>query len=248
MDLDGQVAAVTGAGAGIGQACAVRLARDGADVAVLDIDDAGLAETAAAIEAAGRRCLPVAVDLVDRPALEAAFARVRAELGPVAVLHSNAGGTLPRGVRTFANSDPAQWDDMVDLNLRQSVDCARQVVADMVAARYGRIVFTSSEMAFATGFGMVDYAASKAALLGVVRNLAVELARHRITVNAVCPGPTRTALSAATADLDQTVAQIPLGRLAEPDEIAHAVSFLASTGASYVTGESLLVAGGRTVH
>ncbi len=250
MSLDGMHAVVTGAASGIGRACAVRLAEDGADVAVLDIDEAGLVETAALVEATGRRCLPVAVDLLDRSAIVTAFDRVKAELGPVTVLHSNAGGTAGDRVRTFANSDDRQWDTMTALNLGQNVDCVRQVVNDMIEARYGRIIVTSSEMAFRTGFGMVDYSAAKAGLLGFVRSLANEVGRHGVTVNAVCPGAIRTPLAESLPEEHRarTLSQIPLGRLGEPEEIAHAVSFLASPGASYVTGESLLVTGGRTYH
>ncbi|MEM9564932.1 MAG: SDR family NAD(P)-dependent oxidoreductase [Actinomycetota bacterium] len=250
MSLDGMRAVVTGSASGIGRACAVRLAEDGADVAVFDIDEAGLAETAALVEETGRRCLPVTVDLLDRAAIAEAFDRVNADLGPIAVLHSNAGGTAGERVRTFAKSDDRQWDTMTTLNLGQNIDCVRQVINDMIEARYGRIIVTSSEMAFRAGFGMVDYAAAKAGLLGFVRNLATEVGRYGVTVNAVCPGATRTPLAEMmpAEHREQTLAEIPLGRLGEPEEIAHAVSFLASPGASYVTGESLLVTGGRTLH
>lgn len=250
MSLEGMTAVVTGAGAGIGQACAVRLAEDGADVGLLDLDEAGLAETAALVEAAGRRCAPVAVDLTDRPALEAAFDAVRDVLGHIAVLHSNAGGAPGVAARTFAKSSYETWDRYIALNLTQNIDCARQVVPAMIEAGYGRVIVTSSEMAFRTGFGMSDYAAAKAGLLGWVRNVATELGRHGITVNAVLPGSTRTPLTEAMPPerIEESLATIPLGRQGEPDEIAHAVSFLASPGASYVNGESLLVTGGRTMH
>ena len=243
-------AVVTGAAGGIGRACAIRLAEDGADVAVLDLDAEGIGETAARIEALGRRALAIELDLLERPAIEEAFARVKSQLGRIAVLHSNAGGSLRRNERTFVKSDYEQWDYMTALNLRQNIDCIRQVVGDMVEDRYGRIVVTSSEMAFRVGHGMADYAAAKAGLLGFVRNLANEVGRHGVTVNAVCPGATRTALAAALpeAHRERTLSQIPLGRLGEPEEIAHAVSFLVSPGASYVTGESLMVTGGRTFH
>lgn len=245
-----RVAVVTGAGSGIGRACAQRLAVDGATVALLDVDEAGLEETVALIEGEGHRCLPVGVDLVDRADLERAFGVVRDRLGPVTVLHSNAGGAGGAPTRTFAKSDYGQWDRMIALNLTQNIDCARQVVPGMIEQGWGRVIVTSSEMAFRTGFGMSDYAAAKAGLLGWVRNVATEVGKYGITVNAVCPGATRTPLaeSMPSEHRERTLTQIPLGRLGEPAEIAHAVSFLASEGASYVTGESVLVTGGRTLH
>ncbi|MEM7091750.1 MAG: SDR family NAD(P)-dependent oxidoreductase [Actinomycetota bacterium] len=245
-----RVAVVTGAGSGIGQACAQRLAEDGCQVAALDLDEAGLAETTARIEEAGHRCMAVTVDLLDRLALETAFATVRDQLGLISILHSNAGGTGGVASRTFAKSSYEQWDRYIALNLTQNIDCARQVVPAMIEQGWGRLIVTSSEMAFRANWAMSDYAAAKAGLLGWVRNVAHELGKYGVTVNAVCPGATRTPLveSMPEEHRAKTLTEIPLGRLGEPDEIAHTVSFLASEGASYVTGESILVAGGRTLH
>lgn len=250
MSLVGQVAVVTGAAKGIGRACAVRLAQDGADVAILDIDDAALAETEALVEAEGHRSEAIALDLTDRDQVAAAFDRVKATLGPINVLHSNAGGGAGVRPRTFAKASEEQWDKTLALNLTQNIDCVRQVIPGMIEAGYGRIVITSSEMAFRSGFAMAEYAAAKAGILGFVRNLANEVGKYGVTVNAVCPGPIRTELALALPEEHRarTLAQVPVGRLGEPEEIAHAVSFLASPGASYVTGESLLVTGGRTLH
>ncbi|MEM1247212.1 MAG: SDR family oxidoreductase [Acidobacteriota bacterium] len=249
MSLEGQVAVVTGSASGIGRACAVRLARDGADVALLDIDEEGLAETSRLVEEQRRQALSVAVDLLDRTAIAEAFERVRETLGAVSVLHNNAGGSRREGLRTFAKASVDQWDYITTLNLRQVADCSREVVNDMIAAGYGRIINTSSEMAFRTNFGMTEYSTAKAGLLAFTRSLANEVARHQITVNAVCPGVTKTdALDNFPQEhLESSLATIPLGRFAEPEEIAHAVSFFASPQAGYVTGESLLVTGGRTM-
>ncbi len=250
MSLKGMNAVVTGAASGIGRASAIRLAQDGADVAVLDIDAGGLEATAETVRGEGRRCATVPVDLLEREQIREAFARVRSDLGEVQILHNNAGGSTQTRLRTFPKSGYEQWDHMVTLNLRQATDCCREVVPTMIEARYGRIINTSSEMAFRANFGMTDYTAAKAGLLGFTRSLGCEVARYGITVNAVCPGVTRTAALDAFPEerKQQNLATIPLGRFAEPEEIAHAVSFFASPQASYVTAEHLLVTGGRTMH
>ena len=187
------VAVITGGASRIGRASAIRLADDGADIAVLDIDAHGLDETAALVEATGRRVVAVGVDLHDRRQITAAFDTVKADLGPVTILLNNAGGAAVDEVRTFRKSTYEQWDRMTTLNLRQAVDCTREVIDDMVESRYGRIINTSSEMAFRAGLGMTDYSAAKAGLLGFTRSLANEVGRYGVTVNAVCPGATRTA-------------------------------------------------------
>ena len=250
MSLEGMNAVVTGSASGIGRASAIRLAQDGADVALMDINAEGLEVTRKLVEKTGRRCLPVTVDLLDREAIRSAFDTVKSELGHIAILHNNAGGSRRQGIRTFPKSDYDQWDYMLTLNLRQAADCTREVIREMITAKYGRIINTSSEMAFRTNFGMTDYSTAKAGLLAFTRSLAKEVGRYQITVNAVCPGVTRTPLAEAMPKehREQSLADIPLGRWAEPEEIAHAVSFFASPGAAYVTGEYLLVAGGRTMH
>lgn len=250
MSLDGKVAVVTGAASGIGRASAIRLAQDGADMAVMDLNADGLKETAKLVEETGRKCLPVAFDLLDRQALASAFNQVKQELGFVEILHNNAGGSLREENKPFPAADAAQWDYFIALNLTAAADCTRAVVGEMKERRTGRIINTSSERAFIGGPGMTDYSAAKAGILGFTKSLALELARYQITVNAVCPGITRTPILDRMPDeyLKKSVESVPLQRMAEPEEIAHAVSFFASPGAGYVTGEHLLVAGGRTIH
>jgi len=250
MSLEGKVAVVTGSATGIGRACAVRLAQDGADVGLLDLNAEGLAETRAAVEAEGRRCEAMAVDLTDRDALFAAFESLRASLGFLEILHNNAGGAAGVRPKPFAESDPEQFDRFVALNLRAAADCSRLVLPEMIERRAGRIINTSSERAFQSAPLMIDYSSAKAGLIGFTKALALEVAEHGITVNAVCPGIIRTPLldNFPPEHIERAVASVPAGRIGEPEDIAHAVSFLASPGASYVTGEHLLVAGGRTIH
>ena len=248
--LEGKVAVVTGSAGGIGRACAIRLAQDGADVGLLDRKEEALAETKSLVEETGRRCEAIAVDLTDRAATASAFERLREALGFLEILHNNAGGAVGGMPKTFPKADEAQWDAYLDLNLRVAADCSRLVLPGMIERKAGRIINTSSERAFLSAPGMTEYSAAKAGLLGFTKALALDVAKHGITVNAVCPGIIRTPLTDAMPKdrIEKSIASVPAGRIGEPEDIAHAVSFLASPGASYVTGEHLLVAGGRTIH
>jgi len=250
MSLEGKVAVVTGSAGGIGRACAIRLAQDGADVGLLDLKAEELAETRALVEKEGRRCEHLAVDLTDREATAEAFATLRDSLGFLEILHNNAGGAAGGMPRRFPNADAEQWDAYLDPNLRAAADCSRIVLTEMIERQAGRIINTSSERAFLSAPGMTEYSAAKAGLLGFTKALALDVAKHGITVNAVCPGIIRTPLTDAMPKdrIEQSIASVPAGRIGEPEDIAHAVSFLASPGASYVTGEHILVTGGRTIH
>ncbi len=250
MTLEGTVAVVTGAASGIGRASAARLAEDGADVAIVDLNTDGLEGTRALVEAHGRRCLAVQVDLLDRQSISAGFGEIERGLGPVDILHNNAGGPARGKTRTFPNATTDQWDEVLALNLRSVADCTREVIGGMKERRNGRIITTSSEQAFKGGRGFTDYSAAKAGVLGFTRSLALEMAPYGVTVNAVCPGVIRTGLTDNMPDeyIQGTLSSIPMGRMGEPEEIAHAVAFFASPGAGYVTGSYLLVAGGRTLH
>ena len=247
MSLAGKRAVVTGAASGIGAACAVRLARDGADVAVMDINPAGLDGTAARIEAEGRRCLPVTVDLMDRAALRDAFARVKAELGSIDILNNVAGGSSRKGRVGFGDADDERWDSVVGLNLTATADCCRLVINDMKARGEGRIINTGSEYAFRGGFGFTEYVAAKKGVIGLTQCLSVELAPFRVTANTVCPGITNTpALTKLPKEhIEAAVERNPMQTMCEPEDIAHAVSFFASPGAWFVTGNFILVDGGR---
>ncbi len=250
MSLEGKIAAVTGAAMGIGRASAQRLAEDGADVAILDIDPDGLAETAAVVEAEGRKCFAVTCDLLDREQVKASFAKIAADFGTVNILHNNAGQSGREKAKSgFEDSDPEQWDFILAINLRASADCAREVMRGMKTSGYGRIINTSSSTAYRGGVGLTDYATSKAAILGLTRSLALELAPHKVTVNAVCPGTveTRALKDIPKETLEPVIAEIPMKTTCQPEDIAHVVSFYASPGAWYVTGTHLMVNGGRVL-
>jgi NAD(P)-dependent dehydrogenase (short-subunit alcohol dehydrogenase family) len=249
MALAGKVAVVTGGAMGIGRASAVRLASEGADVAIMDIAEADLKETKALIEAQGRKAMALKVNLLERKEIDAAFAEVEAKLGPIDILHNNVGQSAREQSKWFWESGPEVWDFIIDINLRTAIYCTKQVAGGMKDRRRGRIINMSSEAAYVGGMGMSDYSAAKAGIIGFTRSLALELAPHQVTVNAICPGPTRTrAMDQLPKNLiDPIIAAIPMKSLIEPEDIAHAVAFFASEGARFVTGTHLLVNGGRVI-
>ncbi|MYV97789.1 3-oxoacyl-ACP reductase FabG [Streptomyces sp. SID3343] len=244
-----RVAVVTGAARGIGAATALRLARDGFAVAVLDLDEAACAATVTAIEKAGGRALAVGVDVVDPARVESAVARVAAELGPPAVLVNNAGVTRDN---LLFKMDEADWDAVIGVHLRGAFLMTRAAQAHMTKAGWGRVVNLSSVAALGNR-GQANYSAAKAGLQGFTKTLAIELGKFGVTANAVAPGFIVTEMTAATAERlgvpfeefkAQRAAVTPVPRVGEPDDIAHAVSFFASEGAGFVTGQVLYVAGG----
>lgn len=243
------VAVVTGAARGIGAAIARRLAADGHDIALIDLDAAACAETLALVLAQGRRALAVAADVADESSVEAAIASVTGELGPPSILVNNAGILRDR---TLLRMDLADWNQVLAVNLTGAFLMCRAVVPAMRETGGGRIVNLSSTAALGV-FGEANYSAAKAGVIGLTRTLALELGRYGITVNAVAPGFTVTAMTRAVAErmglafdemVDREVAAIPMGRAGQPNDIAHAVSFFASHGAGFVSGQTLFVAGG----
>ena len=244
-----RVAVVTGAARGIGAATAARLASDGMDVAVVDLRAEDCADTVAAVQAAGARGVAVGADVSDGEAVAAAVAQVVEELGPPTVLVNNAGVT--RDNLLFKMTD-ADWDAVMAVHLRGSFLMTRAVQAHMVEAGWGRIVNLSSTSALGNR-GQANYATAKAGLQGLTKTLAIELGRYGVTANVVAPGFIVTDMTRATAarigaDWDEYVQQraaaIPVARAGQPEDIAHAVSFLVGEGAGFVSGQVLYVAGG----
>jgi acetoacetyl-CoA reductase/3-oxoacyl-[acyl-carrier protein] reductase len=248
--FEGKVAVVTGGANGIGRASARKFAQEGARVAVLDIEDGPLAETTALITEAGGEALAMAVDLLDRKQIVDAFARIERELGPVDILLNNVGQTARERASEFWNSDPEVWDFVVGISLMTTLSCSRQVVPSMRERRSGKIVNIASDSPIAGDHGIADYAAAKAGVMGFTRSLARELAPFGVNVNSVCPGGTNTRgpRRLPKETFDRALAAIPMGRMCEPEDIANGVAFLASEDSRFVTGQALVINGGRVFY
>jgi 3-oxoacyl-[acyl-carrier protein] reductase len=246
-DLSDRVAIVTGGAAGIGRGIARVHAAEGARVAIADVDGAAAAEAAEALRAEGHDVLAIEVDVVDRAAVDAMAATVIDRFGRIDILAANA------GVYQWDSLDELTdevWDRIMDINVKGALHSLQACLPAMRRQRYGRIVFTSSITGpLVATRHQAHYAASKAAMLGLMRSAALELADNQITVNAVQPGNVRTpGLEQAGAQLrEKLIASVPLGRLAEPEEIGWAVRFLASEEAAYITGQTLVVDGGQVL-
>ena len=248
---DQPVAIVTGAARGIGAAIAQRLADDGLAVAVLDLDESDCQPVVRSIARKGARAIGIGVDVGDEAGVDAAIARVASELGKPTVLVNNAG--IIRDNLLFKMT-AADWDAVMGVHLRGPFLVSRAVQKYMIEAQFGRIINLSSTSALGNR-GQANYSAAKAGIQGFTKTLAIELGRYGVTVNAVAPGFIETDMTAATSermgmDFDQfrklVVEQIPVGRSGLPTDVAYAVSFLASEGAGFVSGQILYVAGGPT--
>ena len=244
---------VTGAASGLGREIAQVLAREGAYVALADLDAAGLERTASAITAKGGDALTVAGDLTDEGPAARLIAAAIERFGRIDILVNNVGGSRNAKIWEMKADD---WDFVLRLNLRSTFLCTRAAVPHMMRRRYGRIVCMSSGAREGTPWtayyqGGSAYSAAKAGVHGFVRDVALELAEHGINVNAVAPGPIDTErFGPGLRNMNETVEyspnhMTPLRRLGEPIEVAHAVLFLASEEASYITGHTLAVTGGR---
>ena len=244
-------AVVTGAGRGIGRAIALRLARSGVSIGVTDQDEGSAAAVAEEIRAAGGSAVGCGADVTDLGALRRAVEAVESALGPIDGLVNNAGWDR---LELFLENDPGLWDRLIAVNLKGVLFATRVAAERMRDGGGGRIVSIASDAARVGSTGEAVYAACKAGVIGFSKSLAREVARHGITVNVVCPGPTETAL---LAEVGSTVLgarivsgmqrSIPLGRLGPPADVAGAVAFLLSDEAAFITGQVLSVSGGLTM-
>lgn len=242
MALDGRNAVVTGGGRGLGQAIATVLAGQGAAVAVWDLNAEAAEETAAAIRDAGCKAVALAVDVADADAVRGAAERSRAELGPISILVNNAGIT---NYVPFTELTEETWERMIRVNLTSQFLVTRQFVPEMLEAGWGRIVNISSSSAQTGAPALAHYAASKGGVMGFTKALAIEFADKGITVNNVPPGFVDTPLLRQGFDTTKVAATMPMKRAGKPEDIAHAVAYLVSEEAAYVTGQTLSVNGGR---
>ncbi|MDR2550552.1 MAG: 3-oxoacyl-ACP reductase FabG [Desulfobulbus sp.] len=244
MTLDGKIALVTGGSRGIGRAISVRLAARGATVGVNYVaNPAAAEETLRQIEAAGGKGFMVRFNVADAEAVQESIKEIVAAHGQVDILVNNAGITRDGLV---ARMKDEEWDSVLDTNLKGAFLCSKAVMRAMMKKRWGRIINISSVVGFVGNSGQVNYAAAKAGLTGLTKSLARELAGRNITVNSVAPGYIVTDMTdGLTEDVQEALkAQIPLGILGTPEDVAAAVAFLASSDGSYITGQTLHVNGG----
>ena len=259
-NLEGRVAVVTGGARGIGRAICLRLAREGADIAVVDVDEAGAQAVVAEINALGRQAVALKVDVTNADQVEWMIAETVANLGSVDIMVNNAGIQY---IANLLDTEEKQWDRMMDVNLKSMWLCGRAAALQMIRqGRGGRIVNACSragKVASMLPFGA--YVVTKHAVVGLTRQFALDLAQHRILVNAYCPGVVDTPMWDL---IDRQVAEkrgvplgsvkksavdaIPLGRIEQPEDVARLVAFLSSDECEYMTGQCINVTGGSVMH
>ncbi|MCS7089778.1 MAG: 3-oxoacyl-[acyl-carrier-protein] reductase [Verrucomicrobiota bacterium] len=245
-ELEQQVAVVTGGSRGIGRAVALRLAHAGADVAVVARSEEACASTVEAIRAMGRRAWALAADVTQTASVENAAARILGQTGRVDILVNNAGITRDMLLMRMTDED---WDAVLATNLKGAFLFTRALLRPMLKQRNGRIINITSVIGFTGNVGQANYAASKAGLIGFTKSCAREFASRGITVNAVAPGFVETDMTAVLKEEQRqaVLARIPVGSFGKPEDVAHAVWFLALPESRYITGQVLTVDGGLSM-
>ena len=243
MNLSGRVALVTGASQGIGRACALKLAESGAAVAAAARNQDKLNELVQQITGSGGKAAAFPLDVAEEEQIKAGCKAVIGQFGKIDILVNNAGITRDQLVMRMKRAD---WDAVLNTNLTSAYLCIQQVIGSMLKQRWGRIINVTSVFGQMGQAGQANYASSKAGLIGLTMAIAREVASRNITCNAVAPGFVETAMTAGLGEefKQNAVKMIPLGRVGTPDDVAHAVRFLASEEASYITGHVLNVNGG----
>jgi len=243
MTLSGRVALITGASQGIGRTCALKLAAEGATVAVAARNQEKLDELVKEITANGGKAVAFALDVGDEEQVKATFRTALAQLGKIDILVNNAGITRDQLVMRMKRAD---WDSVLNTNLTSAYLCIQQVMSSMLKQRWGRIINITSIFGQMGQAGQANYAASKAGLIGLTMAIAREVGSRSITCNAVAPGFIETAMTSGLSDdfKQNALKMIPLARIGKSEDVANAVAFLASEEASYITGHVLNVNGG----
>lgn len=247
--LSGRRLLLTGGASGIGRATAVRLAQEGCAVGILDVDEAGAAET---IRQCGGKAWFKRTDITDRGQVEATVAQFESDVGPIDLLANIAGWDV---IRNFLDTDPTLWDRIISINLYGPLHLHHVVLPGMVRRGFGRVVNVSSDAGRVGSSGEAVYSACKGGIIAFTKTMAREVARHGVTLNVICPGPTDTPLfdsikagSADGAKIGAAMARaVPLKRIGQPDDYPGVVAFLLSDDAAYITGQTLSVSGGLTM-
>jgi len=249
LGLKGKVALVTGAGSqiGFGKGIALALAKEGCDIVVNDVNLEGAKQTAAEVEALGRKAMAVKADVSSSTEVNAMVKTALAEFGKIDILVNNAGAvTQPK---PFIEKSEADWDADININFKGVLNCTKAVLGDMISRQSGKIINISSNGARTGGENVAVYCAAKAAVMVFAKGLAVEVATSGINVNCIGPGPGDTgfALKAPPGFLEKIMAMVPLARYTTPQDIGNTVAFLASDASSDITGQTLSVDGGMTM-
>ncbi|HEY8639263.1 MAG TPA: 3-oxoacyl-ACP reductase family protein [Solirubrobacterales bacterium] len=247
-----RIAMVTGGARGIGRAIALALASEGHAVAVGDLRGEEAMETVGALERAGARAFGVPMDVTDRGSVNQALERTEETLGPVEILVNNAGWDE---LRPFLETDEPFWDRVIEINYKGCLRVTRAVLPGMVERGWGRVVNIGSDAGRVGSSLESVYSGAKGAVIAFTKTIAREVARHGVTANTVCPGPTRTPLLEGMAAgegesqklIESLTRAVPMRRLGEPEDVASAVAFLASDRAGFITGQTLSVSGGLTM-